>query len=109
MPTHEDGYQCYDELVQKLGKILRDIHRLIPDKDAAGHADALVGIITSLYSALASRALDLDNVLLMLRDDDEDDPINHRIEQAFRQNFDYDKSDFRQHLLDRLIQEEEDA
>jgi hypothetical protein len=107
-PNHEDGYQCLDELVQRLGKILREIHKRIPDKDAAFHADVVAGCITSLYTSLAWRAGDLESVLLMLRnDEDKNDPINDRIEQAFVDHFDYSKAELRQHLIEQLLQEED--
>lgn len=108
-PNHSDGYQYFDELVQGLGRILRDIHSSIPNQQAAGRADALVGIITTIYSSLAWRASDLESVLLALRNhEDANDPINARIEQAFADHFTYDKSEFRRDLLTRLIQEEQE-
>jgi hypothetical protein len=112
-PNHDDGYQCLDELVQGLGKILRNIHELIPDKDAAGHADVLVGIITALFSSLAWRASDLQSVIegIEANAEEHDLPlIIGFIEQAFRDHFNYDKSgkaEFRQYLIDRIILEED--
>ncbi|HWB15901.1 MAG TPA: hypothetical protein VG538_05790 [Vicinamibacterales bacterium] len=108
-PNYIEALACIDTLVQDLAKILRLYHAHLP-KSLVGEADDLVAIITTLFSAMTQRAVDIQDAWNAVRDDEANSTaLNKWLDRVFAANFNYEgKSELYRHFLKRIIQEEEE-